>query len=74
LVETDAARAADARANGTPVAPTTTASGTKYKVKPGDTFWGIAQRHGTTVEKLMTINGIDNARHLRVGADLVIPE
>ena len=34
----------------------------------------IAQRHGTSVEKLMKINGIDNARHLRIGANLVIPE
>ena len=74
LVDTDAARAADARANGTPVEPDVAASGQTYKVKAGDTFWGIAQRHGTTVEKLMSLNGIDNARHLRIGAKLVIPE
>lgn len=74
LVETDAARQADARSSGMEAPATTTASGQTYKVKAGDTFWGIAQRHGTSVEKLMKINGIDNARHLRIGADLVIPE
>lgn len=74
LVETDAARQADARANGTPVEPAVTGSGTTYKVKSGDTFWGIAQRHGTTPDKLMKLNGIDNARHLKIGATLVIPE
>jgi len=74
LVETDAARQADALANGTTVEPDVAASGTTYKVKSGDTFWGIAQRHGTTVDKLMKLNGIDNARHLRVDSTLVIPE
>jgi LysM repeat protein len=74
LVETDAARQADARSTDVPSAPAPTASGSSYKVKAGDTFWGIAQRHGTTVDKLMKANGIDDARRLRVGADLVIPE
>ncbi|MBK1825391.1 LysM peptidoglycan-binding domain-containing protein [Haloferula rosea] len=74
LVPTEAARQADARASGTVNQPEVTASGTTYKVKSGDTFWAIAQRHGTTADKLMKINGISNARHLRVGATLVIPD
>ena len=30
--------------------------------------------YGTSVDKLMALNGIDNARHLRVGMNLKIPE
>ncbi|BCX47083.1 peptidoglycan-binding protein lysM [Haloferula helveola] len=76
MIETDAARQADARQAGTTTASVggTTASGQRYKVKPGDTFWAIAQKYGTSVDKLMATNNIDNARHLRVGMDLVIPE
>ena len=70
MVVTDAARQADASASG----QDTSASSGSYKVKPGDTFWAIAQKHGTSVDKLMASNNIDNARHLRVGMDLVIPE
>lgn len=73
LVTTDAARAADARQAGAEAAPAVTPSGKTYKVKAGDTFWAIAQKNGTSVEKLMTLNGIDNARHLRVGMDLKLP-
>lgn len=72
LVITDAAREADARQSGTEL-PEVTASGS-YKVKPGDTFWAIAQKHNTSVDALMSLNGIDNPRHLRIGMDLKLPE
>jgi LysM repeat protein len=73
LVTTDAARAADSR----PAAPRASAaaatSAGSYKVKPGDTFWGIAHKHGTSVDMLMKANGITDARKLKVGMDLKIP-
>ena len=72
LVVTDAARQIDARESGEELPLTVTASGA-YKVKPGDTFWAIAQKHGTSVEKLMTLNGIDDPKRLRVGMDLKLP-
>lgn len=37
---------------------TPVASNNVYKVKNGDTLWGIAQRHSTTVLKLKTLNNI----------------
>ncbi len=73
LVVTDAARQADARQSGREI-PAAAGSSGDYKVQPGDTFWAIAQKHGTSVDKLMSLNGIDNPRHLRVGMDLKLPE
>jgi LysM repeat protein len=67
LVVTDAARRVDA--GGSPA----TTSGTSYKVKPGDTFWGIAQKYNTSVDKLMALNGIDDPKKLRVGMNLDLP-
>lgn len=49
------------------------ASGARYKVKSGDTFWSIAKRHGKSVDSVMKANGISDARKLRVGMNLVIP-
>jgi LysM repeat protein len=74
LVATDAALQADAGTTGATVNPATTSSAETYTVKSGDTFWGIAQRYGTTVDKLMKANGMDNARHLGIGKKLIIPE
>ncbi|MEM1082788.1 MAG: LysM peptidoglycan-binding domain-containing protein [Verrucomicrobiota bacterium] len=67
LVETDAARRADA----TPGSPA--AASSSYVVKPGDTFWSIARKHGSSVDALMKANGISDARRLRVGMSLTIP-
>lgn len=31
-----------------------------YVTRPGDTLWSIAQRFGTTVDQLMTLNNLGN--------------
>jgi N-acetylmuramoyl-L-alanine amidase len=61
----------------TPV-PTTPAatpvSGTRYRVKKGDTMWAIAQRYGITVAALQAANPGVDPRAMRVGTVLVIPK
>jgi LysM repeat protein len=44
-----------------------------YKVRSGDTLIGIAGEFGTTVREIMELNGIENARSLRVGQVLELP-
>lgn len=44
-----------------------------YKVRSGDTLIGIAGEFDTTVPVLMELNGIENARNLRVGQVLELP-
>ena len=41
-----------------------------YKVKRGDTLAQIAHRFDTTPEELMRLNGLKNAKHLRVGKNI----
>ncbi|MCP4548777.1 MAG: LysM peptidoglycan-binding domain-containing protein [bacterium] len=45
----------------------------RHKVRKGETLYEIAKGYGTTVRAIMRRNGIQNARRLRVGAQLVIP-
>ena len=46
----------------------------KYMVKPGDTLGVIAQRCGTTVKKMMALNGMGDANKIRAGQVLILPE
>ncbi len=44
-----------------------------YKVRPGDTLWRISQKYkGTSVQKLMQINGIKRASDLKAGDTIKI--
>ncbi|MDQ4078242.1 MAG: tetratricopeptide repeat protein [Chloroflexota bacterium] len=45
----------------------------EYEVQEGDTPGEIASRFGVDVDELMAYNGIDDARHLRLGAILRVP-
>lgn len=42
----------------------------RYIVKPGDTLWGIAQRYGTTIDKIVRLNGIQNPNLIYAGQNL----
>jgi hypothetical protein len=43
-----------------------------YVVQPGDTLWQIAQRFGTTVERLARANGIHNPDRITAGERLEV--
>ncbi len=55
-----------------PVIDTSAPEARVYTVRPGDSLWAIANRHGLTVDDLARNNGIDPARPLRVGQRLVV--
>ena len=48
-------------------------SGKTYKVKSGDTLWGIANKYGTTVDTLVSLNGIKNRNLIYVGQIIKLP-
>lgn len=50
----------------------TAAKAVTYKVKSGDTLSGIAQKYGTTVAKLQSLNGISNPDKIYAGQKLKI--
>ncbi|MCC2254227.1 LysM peptidoglycan-binding domain-containing protein [Ruminococcus sp. CLA-AA-H200] len=45
-----------------------------YVIQPGDTLSGIAQRYGTTVSALSSLNGISNPDLIYAGNTIRIPE
>ena len=53
---------------------TGSAKGRYYEVRRGDTLTSIANRHGTTVERLLESNGIDRATVLQPGQLIYIPD
>lgn len=56
-----------------PAKSPTNAQGARYVVKPGDSIWRIANAHKVDQQELMKANGLDDARKLRSGTTLVIP-
>jgi hypothetical protein len=44
----------------------------QYRVRTGDSLWGIAQSHATSVERLRSVNGLGNTS-LKIGQLLIIP-
>ncbi len=57
-----------------PAGASTTASGRIHIVQPGETLYRIALRYGTTVERLMALNGLTNPNRIFAGHALRIPE
>lgn len=45
----------------------------RYMVKPGDTYYNIARRFGTTVQAILTANPQQDPRRLSVGQYLIVP-
>lgn len=48
-------------------------AGKLYVVEAGDSVWEIAQKFGTTVEKIVDLNELSNSRLIRPGQELIIP-
>ena len=48
-------------------------TGKIYVVEVGDSVWEIAQKFGTTVEKMVVLNELANSRLIRPGQKLIIP-
>jgi 2',3'-cyclic-nucleotide 2'-phosphodiesterase/3'-nucleotidase/5'-nucleotidase len=48
-------------------------SGKIYVVEVGDSVWEIAQKFGTTVEKIVALNELANMRLIRPGQKLIVP-
>lgn len=44
-----------------------------YVVRPGDTLWSISMRYGTTVEKLLQYNALQNPNVIYPGQIIRIP-
>nr|NIU72356.1 LysM peptidoglycan-binding domain-containing protein [Gammaproteobacteria bacterium] len=44
----------------------------EYRVRSGDSLWGIAERHGTTVEQLKSANELRGSR-IYAGQLLTVP-
>ena len=44
-----------------------------YVIRPGDTFYAIAQKYGTRPELIETANPDQNPQSLRVGQRIVVP-
>ena len=43
------------------------------RVRNGDTLWGIAKMYRTTVKKLVSLNELKSASHLRPNQKLIVP-
>ena len=55
------------------VAAQSATAGTKYIVRDGDTLWNIAREHDTTVDALLSANGLDDDDLIHPGDELTIP-
>ena len=57
-----------------PAAATASSSGRAHTVKAGDNIWRISQQYKVKQDDLMKINNITDARKVRIGMKLVIPD
>ena len=57
-----------------PAATPLATSGKSYVVQPGDSVWRIANRFKINQDHLMRANGISDARKMKTGMKLVIPQ
>jgi membrane-bound lytic murein transglycosylase D len=45
----------------------------RYRIKPGDTLFGLARHYGIHARDIVALNKIRNPRSLRVGRNLILP-
>lgn len=62
-----------APAAAAPVATVQPVAVAVYRVRAGDTLWGLARRHRTTAERLAAMNGIAIEATLQIGQRLKVP-
>lgn len=60
--------------NSTANATAPAVAGKAYVVQPGDSIWRISNRFKVSQDLLMQANGISDARKMKVGMNLVIPQ
>jgi membrane-bound lytic murein transglycosylase D len=54
--------------------PAAQAQVVRHRVKPGETIFQIARRYGASVQRILQANGLRQARFVRAGTTLVIPQ
>jgi len=64
----------DASNNNTQLLASNSKSHKVHKINNGDTFWGLARRHNTSVKKLLSANGLSKNTTLRIGSSIKIPQ
>ena len=57
-----------------PAPPPPPPHGKAYRVRPGDTLFAVAQRHGTTVATLAAMNGLSQRASVKTGQMLRLPD
>jgi LysM repeat protein len=60
-------------ATATPILPGDYTGTIVYTVVAGDTVWGIAQRYGSSVDAIISINGLSSSGLIYVGQTLIVP-
>jgi N-acetylmuramoyl-L-alanine amidase len=53
-------------------AVSTAAAPAVVTIQPGDTLWGLARQHGTTVSELQRLNGLDGSGAIYAGRTLTV--
>lgn len=53
--------------------PAARANYARHKVKSGDTLLALSKRYGVRVSDIKSLNGIQNARAIQIGTDLIVP-
>jgi len=68
-----AAGAAKQAVSETPKAAPAEGSAKHYEVRSGDSLYGIAKKHGTTVDELVKVNNIKDKKQIYPGQKLILP-